>query len=61
MEISVSQVYRVQDGKRKINYKFIVGAIKAFSDCSFDDLFYFGPEMPAGKERRTTVASGSRR
>jgi DNA-binding Xre family transcriptional regulator len=60
MEISVSQIYRVQDGKRKINYKFIVGAIKAFPGCSFDDLFYFVPEVPAGKESRAAVASGSR-
>jgi hypothetical protein len=61
MGISVSQVYRVQDGKRQINCKFITGAIKAFPGCSFDDLFYFVPEMPVGKERRTAVASGSRR
>jgi hypothetical protein len=60
MEISVSQVYRVQEGKRKINCKFIIGAIKAFPGCSFDDLFYFAPEVPAGKNSRT-AAAGSRR
>lgn len=49
MEISVSQVYRVQEGKRNINCKFIIGAIKAFPGYSFDDLFYFVPEVPAGK------------
>jgi hypothetical protein len=59
MEISVSQVYRVQEGKRQINCKFIIGAIKAFPGCSFDDLFYFVPEVPAGKNSRATVA-GSR-
>jgi hypothetical protein len=60
MEISVSQVYRVQEGKRNINCKFIIGAIKAFPGCSFDDLFYFVPEVPVGKDART-VAVGSRR
>lgn len=60
MEISVSQVYRVQEGKRNINCKFIVGAIKAFPGYSFDDLFYFVPEVPAGKGPRTAVAAGRR-
>ncbi len=32
MGISVSQVYRVRDGSRGINQKFIVGAIRAFPD-----------------------------
>jgi hypothetical protein len=40
MGISVSQVYRVREGKRKINQKFIVGAIKAFPEYRFSDLFY---------------------
>ena len=30
MGISVSQIYRVREGKRQINQKFIVGAMKAF-------------------------------
>ena len=59
MEISVSQVYRVQDGKRNINCKFIIGAIKAFPGCSFDDLFYFVPEVPVGNDSRAAVV-GSR-
>jgi len=46
MDISVSQVYRVLEGKRNINRKFIVGAIKAFPGSKFDDLFYFTPETP---------------
>jgi len=46
MEISVSQVYRVREGKRSINQKFIIGAMKAFPECKFDDLFYFAPESP---------------
>ena len=40
MGISVSQVYRVREGKRKINQKFIVGAVKAFPECRFNELFY---------------------
>jgi hypothetical protein len=40
MGISVSQVYRVREGKRKINQKFIIGAIKAFPEYRFGDLFY---------------------
>jgi predicted transcriptional regulator len=44
MEISVSQIYRVFEGKRNINRKFIIGAIKAFPGYKFDDLFYFVSE-----------------
>ena len=44
MEISVSQVYRVREGKRSINQKFIVGAIRAFPGHKLDDLFYLVPE-----------------
>ncbi len=40
MGISVSQVYRVREGKRHINQKFIIGAIRAFPERKFDDLFY---------------------
>jgi hypothetical protein len=43
MGISVSQIYRVREGKRPINQKFIVGAMKAFPDYTFDDLFYIVP------------------
>ncbi len=45
--ISVSQVYRVREGKRGINQKFIVGAIKAFPNHGLDDLFYLAHEEPA--------------
>jgi len=51
MGISVSQIYRVREGKRNINQKFIVGAIKAFPEHKFDDLFYFAP-TPAVKENQ---------
>jgi len=70
MEISVSQVYRVLEGKRNINRKFIIGAMKAFPGYKFDDLFYFVSEVPVGemsevhqmKEKRESqpVGSGSK-
>jgi len=41
MGLSVSQVYRVREGKRRINEKFIVGAKRAFPNSRLDDLFYF--------------------
>ena len=40
MGISVSQVYRVKQGKRGINESFIVGAKKAFPGFTLDELFY---------------------
>ena len=46
MGISISQVCRVREGKRSINQKFIVGAIKAFPNHKFEDLFYLAPELP---------------
>ena len=46
MGISVSQIYRVREGKRHINQKFIIGAIKAFPEHKLDDLFYFAIESP---------------
>ena len=46
MGISVSQIYRVREGKRSINQKFIIGAIKAFPGHKLDDLFYLVPESP---------------
>ena len=44
MGLSVSQVYRVREGKRGINEKFIVGAKMAFPDHRLDELFYFQPK-----------------
>ncbi|MFC1985905.1 helix-turn-helix domain-containing protein [Chloroflexota bacterium] len=46
MGISVSQIYRVREGTRQINQKFIVGAIKAFPNYKLDDLFYLVPGLP---------------
>lgn len=47
MGISVSQVYRVHSGERGINQKFIVGAMRAFPECSLNDLFYLDPGYQA--------------
>ena len=44
MEISTGQIYKVKQGKRSINGKFIIGAIKALAEYSLDDLFYVAPE-----------------
>ncbi len=52
MGISVSQIYRVQEGKRSINEKFIVGAMRAFPRHSIDDLFYLAPTPPMSPARR---------
>jgi hypothetical protein len=41
MGLSVSQIYRVREGKRGINEKFIVGAKMAFPECRLDELFYY--------------------
>ncbi len=46
MDLSASQVYRVREGKRRINQKFIIGAMKAFPDSKLDDLFYLTPLPP---------------
>ncbi len=46
MGISISQIYRVREGKRLINQKFIVGAMKAFPNHKLDDLFYLTPQLP---------------
>jgi len=52
MGISVSQLYRVREGKRQINQKFIIGAIKAFPGHKLDDLFYLAPESPIVTKNR---------
>ncbi len=52
MGISVSQIYRVREGTRNINQKFIIGAIKAFPEHQLADLFYLTPEPVVKKEPR---------
>jgi len=44
MGISNSQIYRVRDGRRTINEKFIIGAVKAFPGYRLDELFYVVPD-----------------
>ena len=44
MGIANSQIYRVKHGKRTINEKFIVGALKAFPGYRLDELFYVAPD-----------------
>ena len=50
MGLSVSQVYRVREGKRGINEKFIVGAKKAFPNSRMDELFYFVNRQSSSKK-----------
>lgn len=40
MGIAVSQIYRVRRGKRRINEKFIIGAMRAFPGYQVGELFY---------------------
>ncbi|MFC1983923.1 helix-turn-helix domain-containing protein [Chloroflexota bacterium] len=44
MGISEGYIYKVRQGKRSINQKFIIGAIKAFPGYKLDDLFYVARE-----------------
>ena len=57
MRISVSQIYRVREGKRSINQKFIIGAIKAFPGHKFDDLFYLTEEQPVKENQGRRIPS----
>ncbi len=61
MGISVSQVYRVREGKRGINEKFIVGAKMAFPEHRLDELFYFqGDHSSDSLVESSTTAYSSR-
>ena len=57
MDLSVSQVYRVREGKRSINQKFIIGAKKAFPNYRLDDLFYLGEKSLIGDKIETDVTN----
>ncbi|OGO19468.1 MAG: hypothetical protein A2144_08195 [Chloroflexi bacterium RBG_16_50_9] len=57
MGLSVSQVYRVREGKRNINQKFIIGAKKAFPSCQLDELFYLDSDQPSSDMIETNVTS----
>ena len=51
MGISAGHIYKVRQGKRGINQKFIIGAIKAFPEYKFDDLFYIAVEESESDDR----------
>jgi len=55
MGISASQVYRVRQGRRPINEKFIIGTIKAFPNYRLDELFYLGSASLSDNTEETTV------
>lgn len=38
--VSLCQVYRVKNGVRRIHGEFIAGALTAFPEYKFEDLFY---------------------
>jgi len=59
MGISVSQIYRVRQGKRNINQKFVVGAIGALPEYKIDELFYVHSELPSSDpdEKKTITRS----
>ena len=44
MGISVSQIYRVRQGKRPVSEKFITGTVRAFPGYKLDDLFCIVPD-----------------
>ena len=55
MGLSVSQIYRVREGKRSINQKFIVGAKRAFPNYRLDELFYLDGDGFIGHKIETIV------
>ena len=55
MELSVSQVYRVREGRRQINHKFIIGAKKAFPSYKLDELFYLDSKLSPVSMLETSV------
>jgi len=57
MGISISQIYRVRQGKRRINEKFVIGAINAFPNFRFDELFYLEPASLSGDAESSSVIS----
>ncbi|OGN95810.1 MAG: hypothetical protein A2Y89_01790 [Chloroflexi bacterium RBG_13_51_18] len=57
MGISVSQVYRVREGKRGINEKFIIGAKMAFPEHRLDELFYFQSEQSSSNYVKSSTST----
>ena len=60
MGISVSQIYRVREGKYNISQKFIIGAMRAFPGYKLDDLFYLASdgEVMAQPRRKPLTQKG---
>ncbi len=44
MRKTASQVYRVRQGKRHVNEKFIIGTMRASPEYGLSNLFYLVPE-----------------
>ena len=59
MGLSVSQVYRVREGKRGINEKFIIGAKQAFPNYRLDELFYFNTGQKTSRIMETKVPAAT--
>jgi hypothetical protein len=57
MGLSVSQIYRVREGKRGINEKFIIGAKLAFPERRLDELFYFHTGQSSGNLMDASVTN----
>jgi len=57
MGIVSSEIYRVKQGKRRINEKFIIGALAACPEYKLDDLFYVVPEGLPVSEAENVNAS----
>jgi hypothetical protein len=57
MDLSVSQIYRVREGRRGINQKFVIGAKKAFPNYGLDDLFYLDEETPIDRKMKIPVTN----
>jgi len=57
MGLSVSQVYRVREGTRSINQKFIIGAKRAFPELKLDELFYLDFETSPDNNMETFVTN----
>ncbi len=53
MGISAGYIYKVRQGKRSINQKFIIGAIKAFPGYKLNDLFYVASEEEQNDSSKT--------
>ncbi|GAI21777.1 unnamed protein product, partial [marine sediment metagenome] len=46
MGISTGQIYKVREGQRGINQKFIIGATKAFPEYNLNTLFHVAQGQP---------------